>query len=133
MIPRVVLALALVVLTATPALPQSRTQIDITDNVLLLGRNAGAAVAIATGGTIDTTGMSIRRLTNGLAVTGVILEAGTKAGQVVVIVNAGSGTITFATSGTSNVAYGTSAVIQAGAAAMFVWDDVSSLWFPLNP
>lgn len=128
------LALALVALTATPALAQSRTFIDITDNTLVLGRNAGAASALATGGTITAAGRSITRVsTAGGAVTGVILAAGTKAGQVITVINTDAGSITFAASGTSNVAYGASTVIAALAGAMFVWDDLSSLWFPLNP
>ena len=134
MLLRILLALALVGLSATPALAQSRTSLDITDNTLLLGRQAGAATALVTDGTIASAGRVVARILLSQGnVTGIILGAGTKAGQVVVVHNIGVGTITFAASGTSNVSYGASAVIQSLAAAMFVWDDTSSLWYPLNP
>ena len=133
MIVRITLAVALILVVAAPVFAQSRTFIDITDNTLVLGRNAGVAAAIATSGTITTAGMSIRRVHATASVTGVILQAGTKAGQVITVINHGAGTITFAASGTSIVAYGTSAIIQSLAGAQFVWDDLLSLWFPLNP
>ena len=130
---RSLLALVLVVGLTAPAFAQSRTFIDITDNTLVLGRNAGSAAAAVTGGTITTSGRSIQRVHAETNITGVILAVGTKAGQVITVVNHGTGTITFAASATSNVIYGASTVIQALAGAQFVWDDLSSLWFPLNP
>lgn len=129
---RIILALALVLGLTAPALAQSKTQIDITDNILRLGR-AAAAQEVVTDGTIDTTGVSYINLDGSGAITGVILEAGTKSGQIVTIINKRDGSVTFAASGTSNVAYGTSSVIATLAAATFIWDDASSLWYPTNP
>ena len=132
MVLRIILALALVLGMTAPALAQTRTFIDITNNTLVLGRAAGVA-ALGADGTITSAGRAITRVnTAGNARTGVILEAGTRAGQTITVINTDAGSITFAASGTSNVAYGTASVIAALAAAQFVWDDLSSLWFPLN-
>lgn len=63
--------------------------------------------------------------------TGVILEAGVEAGQKVWIVNTADAaeSITFAAAATSNVANGTSCVIEANACAPFVWDTTTELWY----
>jgi hypothetical protein len=61
--------------------------------------------------------------------TGVILQAGTYSGQSVTVINTGGGSITFAASGTSNVADGTSDVIAQNTARTFVWDTGNSLWY----
>jgi hypothetical protein len=63
-------------------------------------------------------------------VTGVILAAAPKPGQVVTVVNTSSSfTVTFAASGTSKVADGASDVIAALQAATFSWDGNTSLWY----
>jgi hypothetical protein len=59
------------------------------------------------------------------------LEAGMGPGQMMNILNISAYTMTFAASGTSNVAGGTSVVIPASSAAMFTWDTNTSLWYPV--
>lgn len=62
-------------------------------------------------------------------VTGIILTAGTVDGQILNLINAGSGSVTFATAATSNVADGTSAVIATLRAVTLVWDSGAARWF----
>ena len=87
--------------------------------------------AVATGGTITTAGVSSARVNPAGAVTGVILQAGTVAGQEVWVVNeaAAANTVTFAAAGTSNVADGASSALAGVVARKFVWDSVAALWF----
>lgn len=66
---------------------------------------------------------------NGGAVTGIILTAGLYDGQIINIINAAAASVTFAASGTSNVADGTSAVIAANRAITLIWDLGTSLWY----
>ena len=121
-------------LAAGPAEAQrTRTDIDSGSNALLLGRIASTVTVIATDGTIPGRGGSVVRVDAVVSATGVILQKGTRSGQTLVIMNLGAGTVTFAAAATSNVSYGTSAVIQSLAAVMFVWDDASDLWRPTNP
>ena len=101
---------------------------------------SSTAPALASSGTITTTDVSSARVAPASAVTGVILQAGTIAAQEVLVVNeaAAANTITFAASGTSNVANGTGTVIAGLTSAKFVWDTATSLWYPnaggfLNP
>lgn len=66
------------------------------------------------------------------SVTGITLTAGPKGGQQIAIVNtSASDTVTFAASGTSGVAGGTSVVIQPLQALSLTWDANTSLWYPL--
>ena len=129
-------AIALILAVLVAAVPEgaaqrTRTDIDSGLNTLLLGRTT--ANQLVTDGTINTGGFAANVVMTAGAVTGIILQKGIRPGQIITVVHKGTGTITFAASGTSNVAYGTSAIIQSLAAAMFVWDDASSLWHPLNP
>lgn len=71
----------------------------------------------------------VKVVDNGGAVTGIILTAGVVDGQILHIVNAAAATVTFAASGTSNVADGTSAVIAANRAISLIWDSGTSLWY----
>lgn len=102
-----------------------------TINQLATLQQTGTVTTIATGNTININNLGVVRVTTAGAVTGVILQAGTKAGQQVIVIHEGAAanTITFAASGTSNVADGTSAVITGPAQKMFVWDSVTSLWY----
>ena len=121
-------------LAAGPAAAQrTRTDIDSGSNALLLGRIASTVELLATDGTIPARGGSAIRVSTQANVTGMILQKGTRSGQTLAIFNVGPGTVTFAAAATSNVSYGTSTVIQALAAAMFIWDDASDYWRPLNP
>jgi hypothetical protein len=64
--------------------------------------------------------------------TGVILTAGSYDGQQVVLINTSSNSITFAASGTSHVADGTSAVLAALSSMRLVYSNTASLWFHGN-
>lgn len=88
-----------------------------------------AATTVATSGTIDTT-VFWQRVTNAGPITGVILEAGTAHGQLVLVTvdKDASGSVTMAAEGTSNVCSGTGAVIAAGESALFVWDATDTCW-----
>lgn len=86
------------------------------------------AQTIASNGTISPAGPGYWPVTNSGAVTGVILATGAYSGQLLAIGNEGSGTITFAASG-SNVAQGNTAVIAAKASRTFYWDTNTSLWY----
>jgi hypothetical protein len=71
-------------------------------------------------------------VTNGGAVTGIILGVGLVDGQEVTIVNISANSITFAAAGTSHVADGTSDVIAALTARTYVWSALQSLWYRLG-
>jgi hypothetical protein len=90
---------------------------------------SATAPALATGGTITTAGVNSARVAPTGAVTGVILQAGTIAGQEVTVVNESAFSITFAVVGTSNVADGVSAVIAANRAMYFKWNSVTAKWY----
>lgn len=93
---------------------------------------SSTAPATATAGTITTSGVSAARVSPAGAITGVILQAGTFGGQEVAVVNEAiaANTVTFAASGTSNVANGTASVIAGLTARKFVWDTSTTLWYP---
>ena len=88
-----------------------------------------AATTIANSATIDST-IFWQRVTNAGAVTGIIIEAGTAHGQIVLVTvdkDAG-GSVTMAAEATSNVCSGTGAVIAAGESAMFIYDLTDTCW-----
>lgn len=80
-----------------------------------------------------TTESYVKQVTPGAARTGTILTAGTKAGQLLVLINidASANTITFAAEATSNVANGVSCVIRGREAAVFWWSVGQARWFPV--
>lgn len=95
------------------------------------GQSATAPV-ITNGTTIATSGVSsVARVAPGGAVTGIILQAGTRDGQVCWVVNesTGASTVTMAAAGTSHVADGVTTVIAGLRSACFVYDTSASLWF----
>lgn len=96
-------------------------------------QSATAAVT-ASSGTITTSGVTEARVAPAGAITGVILQAGTFAGQEVTVVNesAAVNTVTFAAAGTSNVADGTSAVVPGLASQRFIWDSGTSRWYRIG-
>lgn len=96
---------------------------------------SGTVQTLSTGNTITVAaGQSCVRVTAGAAVTGIILAAGTLAGQLLTVIHEGAAanTITFAASGTSNVADGASDVITGPSARTFVWDAVTALWYAIH-
>lgn len=92
---------------------------------------SATAAATATSGTITTAGVSVARVSPAGAITGVILQAGTYPGQQVTVVNEAiaANSVTFAASGTSGVADGTTTVIPGLRASTFTWDSGTSLWY----
>jgi hypothetical protein len=89
---------------------------------------SSATIAVTSGGNAVGT---IRCQPAG-AVTGEILAVGSTNGQRVTVFNesAAANTITFAASGTSNVADGTGDVVAGLTSRTFVWNASTSLWYP---
>tara|TARA_R110000868_G_scaffold84975_1_gene239276 strand:- start:636 stop:2009 length:1374 start_codon:yes stop_codon:yes gene_type:complete len=91
-----------------------------------------AAQVVAGSGTITlpTTGIN-KAVSSASAVTGIILTAGTVAGQMIYLMNVNAAdAITFdATPATSRVALA-SASIVAGTGRFFSWNATTSLWYP---
>jgi hypothetical protein len=92
---------------------------------------SASAPALASNGTIATAGVAVARVAPAGAVTGAILQAGTYGGQEIWVINesAAANTVTFAASGTSNVADGTSSAIAGLVARKFVWSSATNLWY----
>jgi hypothetical protein len=88
-----------------------------------------AVPTLSNGSTIPTLGLGSSVVTATANVTGIILQAGTQAGQYLVVVNEASFTITFAASGTSHVADGATLAIPGNCARVFVWCSLTSLWY----
>jgi hypothetical protein len=65
-------------------------------------------------------------------VTGVILQPGSINGQEASVINRSSNSITFAASGTSNVADGVNCVIPPLTTRRFLWDRGTSLWYSIR-
>lgn len=124
-------ALSRWLMTVTAAITLGTTSLTFVRLASPVAQSSSAA-AVATSGTITTAGVSVARVSPTGAVTGVILQAGTFPGQEVTVVNeaVAANTVTFAASGTSNVADGTSSVIAGLTARSFVWDSATSLWYP---
>jgi hypothetical protein len=97
-------------------------------NGLNLGQSSSAP-ALANNGTIATTNTPVSRVSPAGAVTGIILQAGVKAGQQCIVVNESANSITFAAAATSHVADGVSAVISAQRSMAFTWDTSTALWY----
>jgi hypothetical protein len=95
------------------------------------GAGTTAQSITANGQTITTAAQAYCPVTCAAAFTGLILQAGSYDGQVATVVNRGTNTLTFAASGTSHVATGTSAAIAATTGSLFTWDHVASLWYPI--
>lgn len=112
-------------------MPDAISQVE---NFLVeLYQQGGTVQTIATSGNINTNYNSVRVTTAG-AVTAVTMSAGVKAGQLCAIIHEGAAanTITFAASGTSNVADGTADVITGPSARLFVWDATTALWYAIH-
>lgn len=94
---------------------------------------SSSAAAIATSGTATTSGVGVCRLSPSAAVTGCILQAGTRAGQQVWVVNeaTSANSVSWATQATSHIAgeSGGTFVLAGGKAQQFVWDSSTSLWY----
>lgn len=97
---------------------------------------SATAAAIATGGTATTSAVGVCRLAPAGAVTGCILQAGTRAAQQVVVINeaAAANSVSWATQATSNIAgeAGGTFLLAGGKAQMFVWNSAVNLWFKMS-
>ena len=102
---------------------------NISASGQLADGQSASAPALATSGTINTANVGTARVAPTGNVTGVILQAGTVAGQIVTVVNESAFTVSFASVGTSNVADGTSAVVSANRAMFLKWDSSTSKWY----
>jgi len=89
---------------------------------------SGTSPTLANSGTITHNNSGVAKVTNAGATTGNIIQAGQFDGQLLIVLNEGSGSITMAAAGTSNVLQGTAAIIPATSAAIFVWSTTNSRW-----
>ena len=96
------------------------------------GTMSASAAAIGSGAVIPTSAAVSVRVAPPGTVTGAILQAGSGAGPIVVVVNESVNSITFAAAGTSNVADGTADVIAGNTARAYIWDGGTSLWYRLG-
>jgi len=104
------------------------------DGAIALAQSQNYQVqTISSSSTITTAGFGSIIVSASSNATGVILAAGTQAGQVIIINNEGAGNITMAAAGTSFVVNGVQDVIAAYNAKAYIWDAVQSLWYPFNP
>jgi hypothetical protein len=95
---------------------------------------SATAVAIANAGTVATANIGVSRVSPASAVTGIILTAGTIPGQLVWVVNeaVAGNSVTFAASGSSNVATGVNEILPGLQSRLYVWDSGTSLWYPVG-
>jgi hypothetical protein len=94
----------------------------------------GAPQTLVNGSTVLwSAGGGTYAVTSAANVTGIIIAAPAQpvdfGGAIMTVLNSGSFTVTFAASGTSNVADGVADVIPALQAATFIWDTFSGLWY----
>lgn len=90
---------------------------------------SASSPATGNNGTIATANIGESKVTPAGAITGVILEAGTFAGQTCAVLNQSGSSITFAAYATSHVAQGVACVIAATTSRVFVWDSVAAAWY----
>jgi|SRR5262245_1522673 len=100
------------------------------------GIESGSAQALASSGTITTSGLKVARVAPTAAVTAVVMQAGTTPGEECWVVNESTTTgnsVTMAASGTSNAAGGVNDIIPGGQGRLYIWDDQvnsgNGLWF----
>ncbi len=106
-------------------------------NVSVVGpfsSTVGTVQVIANGNTITlpTTGFNKLITSSAGSVTGIILTVGRFDGEMLTLIKTDAGSATFATSGTSHVADGASAVLATLTRMTLVWDAGSSLWYHGN-
>lgn len=106
-------------------------QAAATGGALIMSPNprSGTIPTLATSGTITHNGSGVVKTTNAGATTGNIIQAGSYDGQILVYINQGSGSVTMAAAGTSNVVQGTGAIVVATGAAVFVWNATDFRWY----
>lgn len=102
--------------------------LELSGGTILYGES-GSAPALATSGTITTSGVGVARVAPTGNVTAVILQAGTQVSQQIIVRNESAFTIAFAASGTSHVADGATLAIPANTQRLFTWSTSTSLWY----
>lgn len=92
---------------------------------------SASATALAASGTITTQNIRVARIAPTAAVAACVMQAGNIDGQTVEVINEAASTfsVTFAASGSSNVADGVTTVISPLRSAHFVWDQTTALWY----
>lgn len=111
---------------------------NVAAATLAPAQQTGTVTTLITGNTITpgtSGGSGCVRVTAAGAITGVIIAAGVKAGQMLTVIceQAAANTITMAAAGTSNVAAGATCVLSGLAAHQFIWDAVTALWYQTGP
>lgn len=91
--------------------------------------SAVAQSITANGQTINTQALRFIRVTTTGAFTGIILQGANDYRSEITVINESANAITFAASGTSNVADGVADVIPALTARKFNWDNGTNLWY----
>lgn len=109
----------------------SKNAISLLVTTVLPATTQTTMPTLATSGTIDSS-EPWTRVTNGGAVTSIVLAAGKRHGQRVIVSNYGTGSITFATALTSFVFDGTNVVIQIKRSSEFIWDVYNTQWMALS-
>lgn len=88
-----------------------------------------SAVDPGNNGTITTAGVTVAIVNPAANETGIILQAGTDQGQILVVLNLSAFTLTMAAGATSHVADGGSDVIAATSSAFYVWESGFNFWY----
>jgi hypothetical protein len=101
----------------------------------LIGNLGAASASITTSGTINTSNL-VMKVTTGSAVTAVIMGSGVVDGQFCLVehVGAAASSIAFATAGSAAASshIATDFVFSGQKAALFVWESVTALWYPVS-
>lgn len=87
-----------------------------------------SAQSLSNSSVILHNGFSRVRLTNGGAVTGIIIQAGAFDGQLLILQNETANTITAAAASTSLVLAGTNFVVAANSIAILAWEQSLGRW-----
>ncbi len=83
--------------------------------------------------TIVHNGAGVVFLSSAAAVTGIIMQAGVRDGQHIVLINtSGANTITFNTTPATSLVVGVTGVIAVNRGALLVWNAVANRWFRVN-
>ena len=116
--------------TANGVFPANGTLGLTVENGHTCAGQTSSAQALASNGTITTAGPEVQRVAPIAPVAGIVLQAGTVAGQRCTVVNesAAANSVVFAATG-SNVADGSASPIAGLIARSFVWDIGTNLWY----
>lgn len=96
------------------------TTLGLVVNGTIVLQNPASAQTLTNGSTITIPGPYIKVTESG-AVTGIIMTAGATPGQLVYLYNSGTGSLTFAASG-SNMRNGSNVTVNGGRILTMIWD-----------